>query len=262
MTKYKTFNKADEEIEERILAIEAAWAKISQQLAFLKRVWASLDEDYQELQGRILRVLERKLQTAVLQISKLEKGANQTGTGFTDKRKALKYALMVKGSLDKAIQDLRVWEKEFDTTWFLVLRVADHTIDTELVKRPGTEKLSVARHVRDALQQEPQRASSVFLAESKLHSATRCAIPHSTCTIIEIAGVGTFILDSADCSSRKDASTFAKNVRHLAGKLQQVDANRFHLLKCYGVVRVTDPSTKQLFSYDFIFNMQGRQSLG
>ncbi|KOC18724.1 hypothetical protein AFLA70_4g008061 [Aspergillus flavus AF70] len=103
VTKYKTFNKADEEIEERILAIEAAWAKISQQLAFLKRVWASLDEDYQELQGRILRVLERKLQTAVLQISKFEKGANQTGTGFTDKRKALKYALMVKGSLDKAI---------------------------------------------------------------------------------------------------------------------------------------------------------------
>ncbi|CAI7573887.1 unnamed protein product [Penicillium glandicola] len=257
--KYKAFNDAENEIEERKLAIEATWAKISQQLAFLKRVWGSLSEnhqDYQDLQSRIVLVLQRKLEAAVLQVSRLETRAARSGSGPLSKRKAAKYALQVKESLEEAIQGLQVWQKEFDPTWYLVLRVVDNTtIDSELVECPGTENLSVARQVRDSLMPEPQRATSVFLSESKLKSATRSDIRHSTSQLIEIAGSGTFILDSADCSSRKDASTFAKHVRHLVARLQQVDANSFHLLKCHGVVRTKDPNTKQILSFDFIFNI-------
>lgn len=251
--KYKAFNNAEHEIKERTLAIEATWSKISQQLDFLKRVWQSLGEDYQDLQPRIIQVLEKKLQAAVLQVSKLEK--NSTRDGSSSKRKAGKYSFGMKHALEKAILDLQTWQKEFDTTWFLILRVADRIIDTELVKRPGTEKLSVARHVRDALQREPQRKISVFLPESNLSSAKRSDIPYSTSQLIEIAGSGTFLLDSADCSSGKNGSVFAKHVRHLAARLRQVDANTFHLLRCHGVVRTIDLSTKQALSYDFIFNI-------
>ena len=255
VTAYQDFKHANQAIEERKLAVDASWIKTSQQLAFLRRVWDSLGEDYQDLQGRILRVFEKKLEAAVIQLSKLEKQTTRSGHGLPDKFKAAKYALLKKESLEKAVQDLQSWQGEFDTTWFLVLRIADHTIlKDELVKRRGTEKLSVARHVLDALRTEPDQAVSPFLSQDKIHSAPRSDIPWSTSQVIEIAGVGTFILDSAACSSRNDAQTFAKNVRHLAMRLHQVDANGFHLLKCHGVARITDPHTKQLLSFDFIFN--------
>ncbi|OQD94855.1 hypothetical protein PENSOL_c023G01260 [Penicillium solitum] len=256
--KYKAFHDAENEIGERKLAIEATWAKISQQLAFLKRIWRSLSkdhQDYQDLHSRIILVLQRKLEAAALQISRLEKHATRSGSGLPSKRKAAKYALWVKESLEEAIQDLQAWQKDFDTTWFLVVLVAGRTIDTELTECPGTEKLVVARNVRDSLRGQPQQATSVFLSESKLKSATRSDILYSTSQVIEIADSGTFILDSADCSFREDASTFVKHVRNLAVRLQQVDANAFHLLKCHGVVRTKDPDTRQILSFDFIFNM-------
>jgi hypothetical protein len=249
---YKAFKDAEHEIEERTLAIEATWTKISQQLDFLRSVWESLGEDYQELQERIIHILERKLKEAVLQISKLEKHATRDNMG---KRKAGKYVLGMKDSLEKATQDLQAWQKEFDTTWFLVLRVANSTIDAALVKRPGTERLSVARNVRDVLQKEPRRKTSIFLPEDELNSGSCSDIPYSTAKVIEIAGSGKFILDSADCSSREHDSAFAKHVRNLAVRLQQVDANVFNLLRCKGVVCTTDPSTKQIPSYNFIFKM-------
>ncbi|PWY93082.1 hypothetical protein BO94DRAFT_622270 [Aspergillus sclerotioniger CBS 115572] len=255
ITAYKDLKNANQAIEERKLTIETSWIKTSQQLTFLRRIWDSLGEEYQDLQGRILRVFEQKLEAAVIQLSKLEKQTIISGNGLPDKFKAAKYALLKKESLEKAIQDLQSWQNEFDTTWFLVMRLADHTIlKDELVKRKGTEKLSVARHVLDALQMEPDQAVSPFLSQDKIHSATRTDIPRSTSKIIEIAGLGEFILDSADCSTRNDAQIFAKNVRHLAMRLHQVDANGFHLLKCHGVARITDPYTKQLRSFDFIFN--------
>ncbi|KAJ5086397.1 hypothetical protein NUU61_007704 [Penicillium alfredii] len=252
VSKYKAFQEAESEIQERVTTIEATWIKISQQLEYLQRVWEALDEDYRDLQGRILQILQRKLQAAVLETSKLERHS-PPNTDRLGKRKAGRYVLSVKKSLDNAIQDLQSWQKEFDTTWFLVLRIANATIDTELAKRPGTEKLSVARHLRDALQPKPQRKSSVSLPEAELKSASRSDIPFSTSQLVEIPRFGTFILDSVDFSSRKDASMFKRNVRDLAVKLQQVEPYVFHILRCFGIVRTTDPTTHQILSYDFIF---------
>ncbi|KAF4765608.1 hypothetical protein N7455_004869 [Penicillium solitum] len=254
VTTYKDFKNANEEVEEGKLAVDAAWAKTSEQLAFLRRVWDQLSENYRDLQSRMLRHFEKKLEAAVRELSKLDDQAAKSGSRLLSKSKAAKYALLKKESLDRAIQNLRVWQNEFDTTWYLVLLIADEAIDKTLAKRTGTEKLSVARHVRSALRPKPQQEATVFLSGSKLQSAKRSEIPYSTSEVIEIAGVGTFILDSADCSSRKDAVTFSKSVRSLAMRLQQVDATGFHLLKCHGVARITDPNTKQLLSFDFIFN--------
>ncbi|KAJ5520485.1 hypothetical protein N7463_000938 [Penicillium fimorum] len=255
VSKYRSIRDSDSEIEERTLSIEAAWIKISQQLAFLKRVWETLGEDYQELQGRILRILQRKLETSVSLISKLERGADHDGNGLLDKRKAAKYAFLVKDALHRAIQDLKEWQKEFDTTWYLIMRIADCTIDSELTKRPATDKLSTARRVRDMLRPAPQRPTSVFLPGGKLGSAQINEISYSTSKIITTSDASTFVLDSVDCSARNDASTLAKDVRRLAVKLQQIDANEFHLLRCHGVVRNVESYSKQLLSYDFIFNM-------
>ncbi|KAJ5708650.1 hypothetical protein N7488_008451 [Penicillium malachiteum] len=254
VTAYRDFNHVDEGIEERRISVDTAWAKTSEQLAFLRRVWEDLDDNYRALQGRILRNFQKNLEEAVIRISEIDKSA-----GKSKKLEAGKYALK-KQSLDKAIQDLQNSQHEFDTTWYLVLLMAGHFIDDGLARRAGTEKLSIARHVRDSLNPEPGRASSVFLPGDKLRSANRSDIPYATSQIVEIPGVGTGILDSADCSSRADAHVFAKDVRTLATRLRQVDDKGFHLLKCYGVVRMMQPQTEKLLSFDFIFHFPKRCS--
>ncbi|CAG8371502.1 unnamed protein product [Penicillium salamii] len=253
VTKYKDFKQADTEIEEHKLVIEAAWIKTSEQLAFLRRVWDQLGDDYRDLQFRILRVFESKLESAVLELSTLDRPSTGTRGRLSEKSRAAKYALLKKEALDKAVRDLQTWQKEFDTTWLKVLLIPDAFIDEALVKRTGTEKLSTARHLRSALHPEQAKGASVFLSESLISSAQYSEIPFSTSQVIDIADQGAFILDSADCSSRSDASAFAKNVRHLALKLNQIDESGFHLLKCHRVVRRRDPNeNKKIRSFDFI----------
>lgn len=254
MEKYKNFKDAENEIEERVTSIEVIWTKISQQLRFLRRVWESLDEDYRDLQGRILRILENKLKDAVLHISRLETSAVDSGKRRKN-RKATKYVLDVKKSLENAIRDLQAWQREFDATWFLVLRAADQTIVENLSRCSEAKALSRAKHFRDALQGEPHGKGSVFLPENRLADARRSNIPFSPLQIVEIPGLDSFVLDSVECGQRKDVSMFSKHIRTFAQKLQQADPFSFNLLNCLGVVRIKHPETHNILSFDFVFRM-------
>ncbi|KAJ9354379.1 hypothetical protein DTO027B9_4722 [Paecilomyces variotii] len=261
VSKYKAFKLAGTEIEERALAIEAAWMRISQQLGFLKRVWGSLDKAYQELQGRILTVLERKLADSVKQISRLETGGSERGVAEVGRRKAIKYVYL-RDTLFQAIQNLQEWQREFDTTWYLILLMADSAIDSELKKRPRTDKLSIARHIRDTIKSDSSRygRTEIFLPQGDFESAEIFEIPFSSFKKIKISKGSTFILDHSEVSDSRVASKLAtsilvKDIRNLATRLREVDPNEFHLLKCHGVVRKDEPGTKRLLAYDFIFNL-------
>jgi hypothetical protein len=99
VSKYRTLRDADVEFAEQLLIIEATWTKISQQLTFLKSVWDKLDAEHQGLQQRILLVFQNRLEVAMLEASKIGTAPN--------KRKATKYAIYVKESLEKTIRDLK-----------------------------------------------------------------------------------------------------------------------------------------------------------
>ncbi|KAJ5351630.1 hypothetical protein N7452_000604 [Penicillium brevicompactum] len=124
---YRDFKGANEEIEERRVVVETAWAKTAEQLAFLSRVWEMLDEDHRALQGRIFWNFEKKFKDAVLRLSELDNLASKSGS-----LKAVKYALLKKRSLDRAIQDLQTSQKEFDMICYLVLLFADRFVDNAL----------------------------------------------------------------------------------------------------------------------------------
>ncbi|CAG7932048.1 unnamed protein product [Penicillium olsonii] len=259
VTAYRNFEQANEAIEEKRLSIDASWIKTSQQLAVLGRIWDTLGEEYRDLLERMLPVFEKRLQNAVRELSKLEKKQPILGGSElldkSGKLRAANYALSKKQALEKAVQDLQSWQQKIDPSWYLTLRIVDRDLmKDQLIKRRGTENLSVARHVLDVLQVDTHPPDHVFLPEDKIHSATHSDIPYSTSKVIKVPGLGNFILDSADCSSRKDAQLFRKNVQNLAMKLQRVDADSFHLLKCHGVAHVNDPETKQLRSLDFVFH--------
>ena len=60
---------------------------------------------------------------------------NQVMERQVTKVKRSKYVL-VKECLDESIEDLASWQKMFDPSWFLILKVSSPFIDQELKRRP------------------------------------------------------------------------------------------------------------------------------
>jgi hypothetical protein len=185
VSKYRTLRDADVEFAEQLLIIEATWTKISQQLTFLKSVWDKLDAEHQGLQQRILLVFQNRLEVAMLEVSKIGTAPN--------KRKATKYAIYVKESLEKTIRDLKTWAAEFDPTRWLILLMSDKAtdktidkiIDNGLVDETRGRSFQAAKHIRDALRIVQPPAGDFYLKEATLNAADRSEIPYSTSQLIK-----------------------------------------------------------------------------
>jgi len=231
------------------------------QLYFLQQVWKTLDEEHQSIQNQILQVLVSKLKTAVSQIERVQrrkKDKNMDDGNNVVKVKRLKYTL-VKDCLDAAIHDFEAWQKMFDPSWFLIMKVGSPLIDQELAKdgRTGVATLCTAKEVRDSLKEEPQIKTSVFLPEADLNSAKRDNIPFSTAQIMQrTASSKWFILDSVACDPEANISILRKDVRDLARKLSRAEPFTFGLFNCRGVVQVTDEAKTRVISFTFVFRVQ------
>ncbi|KAJ0419059.1 hypothetical protein BJY00DRAFT_167733 [Aspergillus carlsbadensis] len=258
VSKYRTLRDADIEIAEQLLMIEATWTKLTQQLAFLKSVWDKLNAEHQDLQQRILLVLQSRLEVAMLEVSKIGSAPN--------KRKAAKYAIYIKESLEKTIRDLKAWAAEFDPTWWLILLMADKatdktinkTIENGLTDKTRGRSFQAAKHIRDALHTAQPPAGDFYLKEATLNAADRSDIPYSTSQLIVTSSSSsqmTFILDSVDCTAVADVSVFSRNVRDLAVRLKKIEPMTFHLLQCLGVSRTRDQVTRRTTSLHFVFKM-------
>jgi hypothetical protein len=53
------------EIDERILYVESNWKRTAMQLDSLQQVWSVLDEEHQNIQNRVLRMLVSNENTVV-----------------------------------------------------------------------------------------------------------------------------------------------------------------------------------------------------
>jgi hypothetical protein len=99
---YAAFKGAEAEINERILCIESNWKRTVVQLQFLRDIYKTLDEEHQNIQSQVLRVLANKLEMAIFQIQRVQE---RKGKGNAIGARRWKYVL-VKECLDKVIQDL------------------------------------------------------------------------------------------------------------------------------------------------------------
>ncbi|KAF9885479.1 hypothetical protein FE257_012915 [Aspergillus nanangensis] len=258
--KYRVLKNARRDVEEQFLLIETTWFKISQPLKFLERVWGqNIDEDYRCLQERILKVLQAKLEKAVVEASKAERLSRRgDGNAFGRQLAAAAYAFTIKDSLENAVQELQSWQREFDTSWYLILGVADKVIDKELAQQPGTgDPFTVARHLRDAIRPGFEHKNR-FLSPEELDQGQRWEIPSSTAQVLRISGAmqRTYILDRTNHPAPSSVQfPMAKDVLDLAAKLERIEPTTFHILKCKGVVQTKDRDTKQPLSYDFIFRI-------
>jgi hypothetical protein len=223
------------------------------QLNFLRKVYETLDEEHQDIQDRILQVLVGKLQAAIFQLERVKKkksGKDARNNSNVVDVKRLKYILI------KECMDLEEWQKKFDPSWFLIMKVANPVIDQELARnKTEVASMSTAKGLRDSLKEEPEIKTSIFLPEDGL-VVNRRNIPFSTAQTMQRTTSGKwFILDSVACDPEASPSTLTKDVRDLARKLSHADPFTFSLLNCRGVIKVVDPARKKITSFDFVFKV-------
>lgn len=170
--------------------------------------------------------------------------------------KRWKYVL-VKQSLDEAIKDLAAWQKMFDPSWFLILKVSSPFIDQELSRNESAvSSFTGACSLRDALKEQPLQQISIFLPKDGLETARTREIPFASAKCVQRAGSDKWVVvDCIPCDPEVDIGSVTRNVRELAKKLCCVDPFTFGILQCRGVVRVVEPSSKRVSSFDFIFNI-------
>lgn len=252
------FKGAETEVNERVLCVESHWKRTTLQLDFIKRIWKDLDDEHQQIQSQILQVLINKMINLNTKFEKLHKKENdkqKTGHRVTD-IKRWKYAL-IKESLDESIEKLSSWQKMFDPSWFLILKVSGFLIDRELGKtRSADSSIKSACSLRDALREQPLEKVHVFLPEDALQTARMREVPFASAKCMQKAGSEHWdVVDCIPCNPHAEISQVTKDVRELATKLHSVEPLTFGILQCRGVVRITEPSSRRTSSFDFIFKI-------
>lgn len=258
-----TFKGAEAEINERVLCVESHWKRTIIQLDFMKRIWKDLDEEHQAIQSQILQVLINKLSTIISKLDRLSKMTvdnRTTERRLTDVKK-WKYVL-IKERLDESIEDLGSWQKMFDPSWFLILKVSSLFIDQELSRHgSAVSSFTSAHSLRDALREQPLREISVFLPKDGLETARMREIPLTSAKCMQRTGSEKwFLVDRIPCDPEADIGLMTRDVRELARKLISVDPLTFGILQCRGVVRVMDPNSRRPSSFDFIFRIPSELS--
>jgi hypothetical protein len=126
------FRKAETDIAERITRIQALWLRTKFQLRLLRQLAPILDEEHRNIQDETLKVFANKLDIATTKLRSYVK--KNGGDGASDNEwnvKSSKYALFRK-SLDVAIDELDMWQRTFDPSWYLIIKAASPQIDVEL----------------------------------------------------------------------------------------------------------------------------------
>ncbi|KAF1965572.1 hypothetical protein BU23DRAFT_560927 [Bimuria novae-zelandiae CBS 107.79] len=260
------FRHADEEVRERFKKIKTVWIRTERQIDFLGRVWDSLDVDLQEHQSELLDELASKLDAAGKQ---LERVLSKTDDGKGPvKVNRMKYAA-IKSSIDRAIEQLREWQRDFDPGWFLTMKIAKPVIDRELSEDLDTDAtaikvdesseadtLSTARKMRGYLNDDPGDKFEVFRKSDD--TAQQEPIPYSAAKLMRRTGKGGtryYMIDTVPCIQGVSVDSLTKDIRELARKLSVADPITFGLLQCRGVVKKYGSEGRKPTAFDFIFQI-------
>jgi hypothetical protein len=252
------FQKAETEIVERITRIQAIWLRTKLQLELLRQLAPILDEEHRNIQDETLKVFVNKLDIASTRLrSYLRKIEGGTASHDEWKVKNSKYAVFGK-SLDTAIDELDMWQRMFDPSWYLIMKAERPQIDVELenlMHRPARLPISRAQSLRAALNDSALATVSVFLPADGLDSIHVSSIRYCSAEYGQRDDASSdVILDHITCPSQANVRVFKTNVRNLARKLSHADPVTFGLLSCKGVVEHRR-SQDQQSSFTMVFRI-------
>ena len=215
------------------------------QLDYLKRMQHVMEEDHLQLFDQQLQMLVKKLKKVTAMLRRVVRRLD--GPQPSDIRlvpKKLSYAYN-KQSIDKAIEELDTWQRESDPTWFLILRMSDHRIDSELARDGSAVSTSIpsSQTIRDALNGVPKTGLSLAPEELRKMAITEIQFCDSKLASRSmLPGAARYILDRIECPASVDYQLAKRDARDLAARLQHDEPQRFGLLTCKGYVaeRVTE----------------------
>lgn len=250
------FRSADRECFERSLILENHWNRAKSQMLFLSRIWHKLDPEHQRLQDQLLQALSLKLSTARSKLSGFSdsQSARPVDHGrsiILDTRKKLRYVTARK-TLDKVITGVVAWQREFDPSWFLILKIGDAIIDKEF-RSDSNDFVKKTSRMRESLRSD--RVTSTHLPNKQLHGAAVYDIPLSSARIAQREGSSQWIiLDPIACADKAGFHQRESKVRDIAQRLGKVDPTTFSLLRCSGFVSDETEANIQL-----VFKTPGNQ---
>jgi serine/threonine protein kinase len=213
-------------------------------LDFVKSVEGIMNEDHRIMHYRILDMVLTKLKNVILILEglikkpiKMDISEEDEDAGLTV-RKA-KYVL-VKSTLGEAIEELEQWQRKVESSLFLIMRMMDHQVDTELVRMRGETSIVAsipsAMVIRNGLRDG--QGMQVFLKKSELGAMTLTIMPFCDALLGQRVGSSKqLILNKIECVPGENVEIIKKDVRDLARKLRHRTPQTFSLLTCKGVVR-------------------------
>lgn len=242
--KYQTFRGAKTEIDDQILVIENLLKRTETQSKFLRKVWDTLDPEYQDLQDRNFGVLLGKLQLAIAAIDKIEKRPSKSEKpdypmGWS---RRLRYAIYLKEPLERTICEVKEWQSFFEPSWYLMLRVSSPIIDEEL-SRNTRESPSLLRvhHLRNTLKGAPTQTCETFLPHQEIGPAEKCKIPYSTAftaSIVNESGFKEVLIVGDAASGDLGARASKEDIEHFVQRLKHAEPFVFHILNCAGALKL------------------------
>jgi len=247
--------------------------RIDSQLSILRDVAPTLIPEHLQIHREIAQVLRSKLEISVAKLESLTKPTKEETvvSGGPEQGREVrkwKYALF-KENLDVSIAELEAWQRIFDPTWYLLLKVttenktASSIVDQELAKRPavtGSALRSSTQRLRHTLTSAPKVNTAIFLPENGLDVAHSSIIPFSSAKtgqrLTDSQQPGqSYILESFSCPPNVDRKVLTRDIRDFALKLAHADPDFFGLLRCKGVIPHCLDGSRVPESFTFVFWM-------
>ncbi|CAJ0547466.1 Ff.00g042200.m01.CDS01 [Fusarium sp. VM40] len=231
---YKDYNQADSKVNELSVRIQICWSRIVSQLEIIKKLESGMTEEQRDLQSRFLRILQSKLDAAMVVISKPDGHADSKRT------KALHF-LNLRESLESTVSELESWQRRFEPSWFEVIKTGPSAIDGVLHDAARSRAHDVDQPAREArrFRRAFNESQSVMLGEKSLDTLKRASIPFCKAEVaVEEKEGKHYIIDTISQDIVK-----LKHARELAIRLRDSNPFTFGTLKYKGIVRKQEQSS-------------------
>ncbi|KAH8431089.1 uncharacterized protein LDX57_008750 [Aspergillus melleus] len=256
------FAHAESELWERSVRVKNYWVRAETQLKLVRSIAHTLDEEHQIVQQETVELLASKLKIAVNSIQSVTKRKEVNGQEVRQVQR-WKYALLQQ-KIDGAIEDLELWQRMFDPSWYLIMKAATAQIDAELhtftreVPAESRAALTSAQSLRMALDPTATSTLRVFLREDGINSLQLSILPLCSAQLAQREDPSkSLILERFQPSADVNIKQLEKDTRDLARKLAHSSPVEFGLLNCKGVVKHSDDNSpsRDPTAFTFIFRI-------
>ena len=233
--RYKDIRNAGRDVDDLNIRVENVWLHIAYQLSTVQSSGEEVPPVLRDHIGVLLDKLVFHLHTACKNIDKV--------TDNTGKTKALRFALFLKGSLEKDVSALEKWRDMFGSTFYMLSIPKNPTLDRILsmeVRKnapPIGSAVSNVKNIRDVLADEPTKQfSPVWLAPVRMYFPNPIGYSGSHIVLDENTHTKYIMETITVDQGRRDYDQLDRDVTKLARVLRE-SKDIPGILTCKGVVR-------------------------